>query len=91
MKSECALTELGWNDAFEQEFAPDHLQGWKPARLIRDNRISYGALMAGAEGWLELEATLSGKVYHDAETEAELPAVGDWVALEFLKPRTDGG
>ncbi|MEI6537467.1 MAG: ribosome small subunit-dependent GTPase A, partial [Verrucomicrobiaceae bacterium] len=25
----------------------------------------------------------SGKVYHDAQTDAELPAVGDWVALDL--------
>ncbi len=82
-----ALNQLGWNDAFETEFAPYHLKGWQPARLIRDNRISYGALVAGPNGVQELVTTLSGKVYHDAETDAELPAVGDWVALEI----SDGG
>jgi ribosome biogenesis GTPase len=81
-----ALQQLGWNEAFEKEFVPYRAQGWRPARIIRDNRISYGALVAGDHGWLELEATLSGKVYHDAETEAELPAVGDWVALEISEP-----
>jgi ribosome biogenesis GTPase / thiamine phosphate phosphatase len=30
-----------------------------------------------------LEVIMSGKVYHDALTDAELPAVGDWVALEL--------
>jgi len=50
-----------------------------PARLIRDNKISYGALTG--EG-VELEVVMSGKVYYDAQTDAELPAVGDWVALE---------
>ncbi|MDB6029476.1 MAG: GTPase EngC [Verrucomicrobiales bacterium] len=74
------LAELGWNDAFEKEFAPFYLKGWKPARLIRDNRITYGALM---DGGVEVEVTLSGKVYHEAETDAEIPAVGDWVALEL--------
>jgi ribosome biogenesis GTPase len=74
------LADLGWNDAFEKEFAPFYLKGWKPARLIRDNRITYGALLADG---LELEVSMSGKVYHDAETDAELPAVGDWVALEL--------
>jgi ribosome biogenesis GTPase len=73
------LEDLGWNEAFEKEFAPFRLKGWKPARLIRDNRITYGALLAGGE---ELEVSMSGKVYHDAETDADLPAVGDWVALE---------
>lgn len=77
------LTDLGWNDFFERQFAPFRQQGWRPARLIRDNKISYGALLEdGADGFDELEAVLSGKVYHDAQTDAELPAVGDWVALE---------
>lgn len=74
------LEDLGWNDAFEKEFTPYHANGWKPARLIRDNRITYGALLAGAD---EREVVLSGKVYHDAETDADLPAVGDWVALDL--------
>ncbi|MDB6123086.1 MAG: GTPase EngC [Pedosphaera sp.] len=79
------LQDLGWNAAFEKEFAPFHLKGWKPARLIRDNRITYGALLADGR---ELEVSMSGKIYHDAETDAELPAVGDWVALEV---GIDGG
>jgi ribosome biogenesis GTPase / thiamine phosphate phosphatase len=73
------LTDLGWNDAFEQAFAPYLKSGWKPARLIRDNKITYGALLGDGE---ELEVVMSGKVYHDAESDAELPAVGDWVALD---------
>jgi ribosome biogenesis GTPase len=74
------LEDLGWNEVFAKEFAPYHRKGWKPARLIRDNRITYGALLEGGE---ELEVVASGKVYHEAETDAELPAVGDWVALEI--------
>lgn len=73
------LEDLGWNAEFERQFAPFREQGWEPARLIRDNKISYGALLGDGE---ELEVVMSGKVYHDAETDAELPAVGDWVALE---------
>ncbi|MEI6713027.1 MAG: ribosome small subunit-dependent GTPase A [Verrucomicrobiota bacterium] len=74
------LEDLGWNDGFEKEFAPYSKNGWKPARLIRDNRITYGALLGDGE---EREVVLGGKVYHDAQTDAELPAVGDWVALEL--------
>ncbi|MBB5034888.1 ribosome small subunit-dependent GTPase A [Prosthecobacter vanneervenii] len=78
-----SLIDLGWNDFFAKHFEPYHAQGWKPARLIRDNKISYGALLEdGAKGFDEFEVILSGKVYHDAETDADLPAVGDWVALE---------
>jgi ribosome biogenesis GTPase len=73
------LEDLGWNGAFAEEFSPFVEKGWKPARLIRDNKITYGALLGDGR---ELEVVMSGKVYHDAETDAELPAVGDWVALE---------
>jgi ribosome biogenesis GTPase len=74
------LQDLGWNAEFEKAFAPYLKTGWKPARLIRDNKITYGALLGDGE---ELEVVMSGKVYHDAESDAELPAVGDWVALDL--------
>jgi len=74
------LTDLGWNERFDAEFAPFAKKGWVPARLIRDNKITYGAL---TEGGYEYEVVMSGKVYHDASCDAELPAVGDWVALEI--------
>ena len=73
------LEDIGWNEEFEKEFKPFKKKGWVPARLVRDNKITYGALLAGPK---ELEVVTSGKVYHDAEGDSELPAVGDWVALE---------
>jgi len=73
------LEDIGWNEVFETEFAPFLKNGWQPARLIRDNKITYGALLGDGE---QLEVVMSGKVYHDAETDADLPAVGDWVALD---------
>ena len=73
------LEDLGWNQAFAEEFSTFASKGWEPARLIRDNKIAYGALLGDGR---ELEVVMSGKVYHDAESDAELPAVGDWVALE---------
>ena len=76
------LEDLGWNEAFAEEFSTFLEKGWKPARLIRDNKITYGALLGDGT---ELEVVMSGKVYHDAKTDAELPAVGDWVALEVAE------
>ncbi|MCF6312527.1 MAG: ribosome small subunit-dependent GTPase A [Verrucomicrobiales bacterium] len=73
------LADLGWNDAFEVEFQPFYKKAWKPARLIRDNKITYGALLDGGE---ELEVVMSGDVYHRAKNDAALPAVGDWVAID---------
>jgi ribosome biogenesis GTPase / thiamine phosphate phosphatase len=75
-----SLEELGWNEEFERAFKPHYKSNLIPARLIRDNKISYGAILAGGE---ELEVFLSGKVYHAAECDADLPAVGDWVAIDL--------
>lgn len=74
------LEDLGWNDRFAAEFADCLAKGWEPARLIRDNKISYGAILEGGE---EIEVALGGSVYHAAETDAALPSVGDWVALDM--------
>jgi ribosome biogenesis GTPase len=75
------LADLGWNAEWESAFRPLAKRNphWQPGRLIRDNKISYGALLDGGE---ELEVVMSGKVYHDAACDAELPAVGDWVAID---------
>jgi ribosome biogenesis GTPase len=74
------LEDLGWNARFEAAFEAAYSKGWQPARLIRDNKISYGAILADGT---ELEVCLTGAVYHAAETDADLPAVGDWVGLDF--------
>lgn len=74
------LSDLGWNERFQDEFKPFSRKGWVPARLIRDNKITYGALTEGGE---EYEVVMSGKVYHDADSDAQLPAVGDWIALDI--------
>lgn len=73
------LKQLGWNADFEAAFADYYLKGWLPARLVRDNKIAYGALLGDGS---EFEVSLGGAVYHEAETDADLPAVGDWVAVE---------
>ena len=78
-----ALEDLGWTEALAAEFLPSADHGWVPARLIRDNKISYGALFVKDGAFQEVEVVLGGKVYHDAATDADLPAVGDWVALEL--------
>ncbi|MDG1358775.1 MAG: ribosome small subunit-dependent GTPase A [Akkermansiaceae bacterium] len=78
------LADLGWNDDFQKAFNKLSTSKCVPARLIRDNKISYGALFIDDEGDVcEREVVMSGKVYHDASSDAELPAVGDWVALEL--------
>lgn len=81
------LKDLGWNKKFQKAFDALSLKNCVPARLIRDNKISYGALTAGGD---EFEVVMSGKVYHDAATDAELPSVGDWVAVDISKAAKEG-
>ena len=73
------LHDLGWNDFFSGEFVTYARKGFVPGRLIRETKINFSALLEGGE---EIDCVLGGKVWHDAETDAELPAVGDWVALD---------
>jgi ribosome biogenesis GTPase len=74
------LEDLGWNAEFAEAWASCAGKNWVPARIIRDHRISYGVLTGDGD---EYEAVLSGRVYHEAETDADLPAVGDWVGVEI--------
>ncbi len=54
-------------------------KGWVPARLVEETKINFRAWLADGE---ELEVVTGGKVWHEASCDAELPAVGDWVAVE---------
>ncbi len=83
MAQHITLADLGWNKRFAADFKPYAKLGWKPARLLRDNKISYGAIVIDGDDFDEIDVILGGKVYHDAATDAELPAVGDWVAVEL--------
>ena len=73
------LQDLGWNDHFQRAFNAVAKPGWVPGRLIRETKINFTALRDGGE---DVDAVVSGKLWHDAATDAELPAVGDWVAID---------
>lgn len=79
MSGRVILEELGWNDFFAGHFAPFEGQGFVPGRLILETKINYRAILAGGE---EVDCVLGGKLWHAAATDADLPAVGDWVALD---------
>ncbi len=71
------LTELGWAPRFAQHFGPFREQGLAPGRVAREERQRY--LVCGEQG--ELTAEVAGRLRHEAASRAELPAVGDWVAV----------
>ncbi len=72
------LETLGWDARREQELEPLRADGLAPARVAIQHRGAYDVLTA--EG--EARAHVSGRLRHEAASPAELPVVGDWVAVE---------
>lgn len=72
--------DLGWSDFFESHFEKCAKPGWLPARLSRETVINYTAILHDGS---EVDCVLAGRLWHAAENDAELPAVGDWVAVEL--------
>ena len=71
-----ALPELGWDDDWNEVFAPHRAEGLTPARVAVQHRGAYDVI--AEEG--EARARLAPRLRRDASA-AELPVVGDWVAL----------
>jgi ribosome biogenesis GTPase len=71
------LNELGWNDLFEKSFLPYKGDGYSAARVVLEHRRAYRVYAETGE----LLAEITGRVRYEAATRAELPAVGDWVAI----------
>jgi ribosome biogenesis GTPase / thiamine phosphate phosphatase len=69
------LHELGWDDGFAA--ALDLHENCVPARVAAQHRGGYDVLTEAGE----LRVHLTGRLRHEAASGADLPAVGDWVAL----------
>lgn len=80
------LAQLGWNPFFEQQFAQLGDNGLIPARVMAEHGHLYD--LHGEHG--PLLADTSGKLRHTAGSRGELPAVGDWVAVQ-PRPAEDAG
>ncbi len=74
------LFELGWDSFFAEHFEKYRAKALEPARVAREDRLSY--LLYSERG--ELRAELPGRYRHKSRSVSELPAVGDWVAVEVL-------
>jgi ribosome biogenesis GTPase len=77
-----SLIELGWNDTFAEQFAPHAAAGLVPGRVAVQHRGAYDVLTDDGE----LRCDVAGRLYDESSSGADLPAVGDWVALQ---PRLD--
>ncbi len=71
------LTALGWDDSLAEQFEPHARAGLRPGRVAVQHRGAYDVLTA--EG--ELRCDVAGRLYEEATSPADLPAVGDWVAV----------
>jgi ribosome biogenesis GTPase len=75
-----SLSSLGWNAEYETEFAPFRERGWIPARIAVEHRHTY--ILFTEKG--EVAGKVPGKLHYEADSAADLPKVGDWVAAEPL-------
>jgi ribosome biogenesis GTPase / thiamine phosphate phosphatase len=75
-----SLSDFGWNDHFEEQFAAHAGSGLVPGRIAVEHRDAYAVYTEDGDRWAEL----AGRLRHAAITRDELPAVGDWVALRPL-------
>ena len=69
------LQDLGWDDGFASALQPH--DNCIAGRVSAQHRGEYDVLTVAGE----LRAHLAGRLRHDASSGADLPAVGDWVAL----------
>lgn len=77
------LMELGWNPFFAEALKACQGKGLVPARVIRQQKND--SLLMGNDG--VTHGRVSGRLLHNAAVKKDLPAVGDWVAVQWM----DGG
>jgi ribosome biogenesis GTPase / thiamine phosphate phosphatase len=70
------LTALGWDDARAEQFEPHANAGLIPGRVAVQHRGAYDVVTELGE----LRCDVAGRLYDGSDT-ADLPAVGDWVAI----------
>lgn len=78
------LAALGWDPGWASAFLPHEAAGLAPARVAAAHRDAWIVLL----GATEREAVIAGRLRFEAAGPGELPAVGDWVAVE--PSRQDG-
>jgi len=78
------LKDLGWNEFHRKHFDELKTPDSFPARVTQSRREKY--MLYSSLG--ELKADIPGKIRFNAESQNDLPAVGDWVLAE-LRPEGD--
>jgi ribosome biogenesis GTPase len=80
------LSRLGWTEDRNEEFEEHARAGLVPARVAVQHRGEIDVLAEQGE----LRAAIPARLYREAASPAELPVVGDWVAVA-VRPEEAGG
>ncbi len=72
------LQAYGWNAGFAEHFQTFAEAGSSPGRVVLEYNQFYRVITEAGE----ILAETTGKLRHEAQSRADLPAVGDWVALK---------
>jgi ribosome biogenesis GTPase len=70
------LVNYGWGDGFARHFVESG--EFEPARVIAEHRTGYQVQTDRGECF----ARISGRLRHESASQADLPAVGDWVVAQ---------
>ncbi len=71
------INECGWNDQLAKDFHSLFKPPLLPARIAAQYKSHYSIVHESGEA----RATLAGRFLHNTPRDADLPAVGDWVAV----------
>ncbi|MGZ8687572.1 MAG: GTPase RsgA, partial [Gaiellaceae bacterium] len=80
------LEALGWDDRLGEQFEHHAAGGLIAGRIAVQHRGAYDVLVE--EG--ELRCDVTGRLVHEAASPAELPVVGDWVAIAARPGESSG-
>ena len=80
------LTTLGWDETRAEQFETFAADGLIPGRIAVQHRGAYDVLVEPGE----LRCDVAGRMYDESRSPADLPAVGDWVAVAY-RPEEDAG
>lgn len=71
------LQDLGWDTHWDAAFAPHRHAGLSPARVALEDKHAFSIVTESGES----PARIAGRLHHQAASPADLPKVGDWVAV----------
>jgi ribosome biogenesis GTPase len=78
------LEDLGFSEWLKERLEESQQQKFSLARISTVNKNNY--LIQNEE--TEIPAEITGKILYEAETNLDLPTVGDWVSVEYFNQNT---